>query len=553
MSDIPLVPETAGLMAVPESHAGALSWVATVDHKRIGILYLIVAFFFFGVGGLEALLMRIQLARPNLHFLSPGAFDQLFTMHGTTMIFFFAMPVLTGAANYLVPLMIGSRDVAFPRLNAMTLWLLVFGGLLLYFSFLAGGAPDVGWFSYAPLSEKPFSTNLGVDYYAIGLLVAGIGSVLAAINLVVTILNLRAPGLSIRRLPLFVWMVMVTQIMILLALPALNVSLCMLLIDRLMHGHFFVPMAGGSALLWQHFFWSFGHPEVYIVILPAFGMISEVIPVFSRKPIYGYEFVAASTVAIGVLSFGVWAHHMFAVGLGHSFDIMFAIGSMLIAIPTGVKIFNWIATMWQGSIRFTTSMLFAVGFLLMFTIGGLSGVSLAIFPVDWQVTDTYYLVAHLHYVLFGGTVMAFFAGLYYWFPKVSGRMLSERLGQWHFWLTLVGMNMTFLDQHILGLLGMPRRVYTYPNLPDWATLNMISTIGAFVLAVAMLILLWNVAVSLRSGEPAGDNPWGAWTLEWATTSPPPPHNFELVPPVRSRRPLWDLQHPEDPDWKREHH
>ncbi len=554
MSDIPF-PGTGE--ALPAAHSqeearGLLAWVSSVDHKRIGIMYLFASLVFFGAGGIEALLMRIQLVRPVNTFLSPHAFDQIFTMHGTTMIFFVAMPVLTGLANYLVPLMLGANDVAFPRLNALSLWLLVFGGLLLYFSFVAGGAPAAGWFNYAPLSEKAYSSSHGVDYYALGLLTAGIGSVVAAINLIVTILKYRVPGLTIRRLPLFVWMVLVTQILIILAMPALNASLVMLLIDRTLNAHFFQAFSGGSALLWQHFFWAFGHPEVYIVILPAFGMISEVIPVFSRKPIYGYEYVAASTVAIGVLSFLVWAHHMFAVGLGHSVDTMFAISSMLIAVPTGVKIFNWIATMWNGSIRFTTSMLFALGFLVMFTIGGLSGVSLAVFPVDWQVTDTYYLVAHLHYVLFGGTVFGVFAGIYYWFPKMSGRMLSEKLGRWHFWTMLIGFNMTFFVMHLLGLMGMTRRVYTYPNLPGWGALNMISTIGAVVMGVSSLIFIWNMFWSMHSGEPAGDNPWDAWSLEWATTSPPPPHNFERVPPVRSRRPLWDLAHPENPDWKNGH-
>ncbi|MGH9356029.1 MAG: cytochrome c oxidase subunit I, partial [Terriglobia bacterium] len=433
-----------------------------------------------------------------------------------------------------------------------TLWMLIFGGILLYFSFLAGGAPAAGWFSYAPLSEKNYSMSSGVDYYCLGLVVLGIASVVAAINLIVTTITLRAPGLTIRRVPLFVWMVLVTQILILLAMPALNAALVMLLIDRLMHARFFIPLAGGSAILWQHFFWAFGHPEVYIVVLPAFGIISEVIPVFSRKTIYGYAFVAASTVAIGVLSFLVWAHHMFAVGLGHGVDTMFAIGSLLIGVPTGVKIFNWLATMWGGSIRFTTSMLFAVGFLIMFTIGGLTGISFAAFPIDWQVTDTYYLVAHIHYVLFGGTVFAVFAGIYYWFPKMSGRMLSERLGKWHFWLMLVGFNMTFMVQHFLGLMGMSRRMFTYPNLPGWGLLNMISTAGAVLMGIASAIFIWNLWIGHSQGEIAGNNPWNAWTLEWAATSPPPEHNFDVVPPVRSRRPLWDLTHPDNPDWKHGH-
>jgi len=554
MSDIPF-PGTGEALPLPvpqEQMAGLLGWLSSVDHKRIGIMYLLTGLVFFGAGGIEALLMRIQLARPVSSFLSPQTFDQVFTMHGTTMIFFVAMPVLTGLANYLIPLMIGASDVAFPRLNSLSLWLLICGGLLLYFSFIAGGAPAAGWFNYAPLSEKPYSSTVGVDYYSLGLLIAGIGSVVAAINLIVTIIKYRAPGLTVRRLPLFVWMVLVTQFLIILALPALNASLVMLLIDRRLNAHFFQPVTGGSAILWQHYFWAFGHPEVYIVILPAFGMISEVIPVFSRKPIFGYEYVAASTVAIGVLSFLVWAHHMFAVGLGHSIDTMFAISSLLIAVPTGVKIFNWIATMWNGAIRFTTAMLFATSFLIVFTIGGLSGVSLAVFPVDWQVTDTYYLVAHLHYVLFGGTVFGVFAGIYYWFPKMTGRMLSEKIGKWHFWTMLIGFNMTFFVMHFLGLMGMTRRVYTYPNLPDWGLLNMISTIGAVIMGISSLLFIWNVWVSRRSGELAGDNPWEAWSLEWATTSPPPVHNFDRIPPIRSRRPLYDLEHPDHPDWKNGH-
>ncbi len=526
---------------------GLLAWVATVDHKRIGVMYLVTALVFLLVGGAEALLMRVQLAVPHNGFLSPDVYDQLFTMHGTTMIFLVVMPALIGFANYLVPLMIGARDMAFPRLNALSYWLFPLGGLLLHFSLLAGGAPQVGWFSYAPLSETPFSPTLGVDYWSLALLVLGVGSVAGAINLIATILTLRAPGLSLVRLPLFVWMVLVNSILIVLALPALNADLVMLLIDRRLGAHVFTAVGGGSPLLWQHYFWSFGHPEVYILILPAFGMISEVIPVFSRKPIFGYGFVAGSTVAIAALSLGVWAHHMFAVGMGHTADMFFAVGSLAIAVPTGIKIFNWIATMWGGSIRFTTAMLFATAFLVQFVIGGLSGVTFAAFPIDWQVTDTYYLVAHLHYVIFGGSLFAMFAGLYYWFPKIAGRRLDERWGRAHFWLTIIGFNAAFFVQHLLGLMGMPRRVFTYPDLPGWGALNLISTVGAFILGVSVLVLVANVAISLRAGQPAGDNPWDAWTLEWATTSPPPAHNFARVPPVNGRRPLWDLAHPEATD------
>ncbi|MDB5220996.1 MAG: cytochrome c oxidase, subunit [Myxococcaceae bacterium] len=519
---------------------GAFRWVATVDHKRIGILYLLTALVFFLIGGLEALAIRLQLARPLSNLLSPDTFNQLFTMHGTTMIFLVVMPTLVGFGNYFVPLMIGARDMAFPRLNAMSYWLFPFGGALLHFSLLAGGAPAAGWFSYAPLSETPFNSTTGTDYWALALFVLGISSVAGGINIIATVITLRAPGLTIRRLPLFVWMTFITAILIILALPVLNAALVMLLIDRQLDAHFFQANGGGSAILWQHFFWAFGHPEVYIMALPAFGMISEVIPVFSRNRIFGYEFIAASTVAIAVLSFGVWAHHMFAAGLGHRVDLAFAASSMLIAVPTGVKILNWIATMWGGTIRLTTAMAFAVAFLVEFVIGGLSGVQFAAAPVDWQLTDSYYVVAHFHYVLFGGTVFAVFAATYYWFPKMTGRLLSERWGKVHFWMTVLGFNLTFFVQHFLGVLGMPRRVFTYPDLPWWGTINMLSTIGAFVLGVSVMVFLANGGYSLVRGKIAGDNPWEAWTLEWATTSPPPPHNFDRVPPVRGRRPLWDL-------------
>ncbi len=551
-SSIPLVPEPTDALPRLGSNEGLLSWISTVDHKQIGIMYLVTTLGFFVVGGCEALLMRLQLGTPENTFLSPDTYNQLFTMHGTTMIFLVVMPLLIGFANYLVPLMIGARDVAFPRLNALSYWLLLFGGLLLYYSFVSGGAPADGWFSYTPLAERPFSTTGGVDYWIVGLLGTGIGTIGAAVNLIVTIFTLRAPGLTLRRLPLFVWMVMINSFLILFAIPALNADLVMLLFDRQLQAHFFDVLHGGNSQLWQHYFWSFGHPEVYIMVLPAFGIISEVIPVFSRKPIYGYGFVAGSTLAIAFLSLLVWGHHMFAVGMGLPLDIAFSVASALIAVPTGVKIFNWLATAWGGKIHFSTAMCFALAFLVLFPIGGVTGVMFAIVPVDRQLTDSYYVVAHMHYVLFGGSAFAIFAGFHYWFPKITGRMMNERLGMISFWLILIGFNMTFFIQHFLGTAGMPRRVWTYPDITSWDVMNAISTIGAFILASGVLVFIINFITSWRNGAPAGDNPWNAWTLEWATTSPPPIYNFETIPPVLSRRPLWDLEHPENPDWKAAH-
>jgi cytochrome c oxidase subunit I len=525
--------------------ATSTTWLRTVDHKEIGILYIAMGLAFLAIGGVESLLMRAQLATPEARLVDPKTYAQLFTMHGVTMIFLVAVPLLVGFANYLVPLMIGARDVAFPRLNALSFWLSLFGGVLLYFSIVAGGAPDAGWFAYPPLSDRPYAGR-GVDFYVMGLLVNGAGTIAGAVNLLVTILLLRCSGMSISRLPLFVWMTLVTSVLILGAYPALTGALVMLMSDRLLGAHFFTP-ATGEPLLWQHVFWFFGHPEVYIVILPAFGMISEIIPVFSGKPIFGYRFIAGSSVAIGFLSFSVWAHHMFAVGLSPAENLFFSAASMLIAVPTGVKVFNWLATMMGGRIRFATPMLFAVGFIAVFVLGGLTGVSLAVVPLDWAATDSYYVVAHMHYVLFGGTVFAIFAGAYYWFPKMTGRFLSERLGRWHFWLTFFGFNLTFLPQHWLGLWGMARRMWTYAADTGWGPLNLVSSLGAAILTVAVALFVWNLVISLRSGAPAGADPWDAWTLEWATTSPPPPENFEELPVATSKRPLWDRKHPEQRD------
>jgi cytochrome c oxidase subunit I len=524
-----------------------LAWLSTVDHKRIGVLYMLTGLFFFIVGGVEALFIRLQLAVPNNHLLHPDTFNKLFTLHGTTMIFLVAMPLLFGFVNYVLPLQIGARDMAFPRLNAFGFWCQPFGGILLHFSILAGGAPAVGWFSYAPLSETPYSSSPGVDYWAVALFVLGLGTISFAINTIATVISCRGPGMTMRRLPLFTWMNFINSFLILIALPVLNAGLAMILIDRQLEGHFFLPFRGGSAVLWQHIFWAFGHPEVYIVVLPAFGMVSEIIPVFSRKPIFGYEFVAASTVAIVVLSSLVWGHHMFTVGMGRPLDVFFIITSMLIAIPTGVKVLNWSATMFGGRIRFDVPMLFCIAFLIQFTLAGLTGVSHASAALDWQTKNSYFLVAHFHFVFVGAIVFAMLGALPYWFPKMSGRMMSESLGRWTFWLWVIGFNMTFIIQHVLGLYGMPRRIFTYPDIPGWGWMNMLSTIGVFFMGAGSLVLLWNIAHSFFRGRVAGDNPWNAWTLEWATTSPPPHENFVALPPIHSRRPLWDVANPDRPD------
>jgi cytochrome c oxidase subunit 1 len=520
---------------------GLWSWITTVDHKRIGILYGTTAFIFFLMGGIEALLLRIQLGTAENTFLSPEAYNQLFTMHGTTMIFLAIMPLSAMFFNFMIPLQIGARDVAFPRLNAFSYWVFLLGGLFLNSSWLFGMAPDAGWFGYANLTSKQYSPGLNVDFWMIGLQVLGIASLAAAVNFFVTIINLRAPGMKLMRMPMFVWMSFITQVLLLLAFPVITVALFLLMFDRFFGTHFFVPSGGGDPLLWQHLFWIFGHPEVYILILPAFGIISEVLPVFSRKPLFGYAAMVFSGVFIAFLGFGVWAHHMFATGMGPIADAFFALSTMLIAIPTGVKIFNWIGTMWGGSLQYRTPMYFAIGFIAMFIIGGLSGVMHSSPPADLQQTDTYFVVAHFHYVLFGGSIFGLAAGAYYWWPKMFGRMLDERLGKWHFWLMLIGFNLTFFPMHFVGLNGMARRTYTYHEGLGFETLNQIETAGSFVLGVAFLVFLVNIFRTWRKPRNAPADPWNGATLEWSIPSPPQEWNFAEIPVVHGRDAWWEVK------------
>lgn len=536
--DSPLGQRTA------RTRGGLVDYFTTTDHKKIGVLYLYTAVAFFLVAGGLALLMRAELAAPGLQVVDNQTYNELFTMHGTAMMFFFVVPLALGFANYFVPLHIGAPDVAFPRLNALTYWMFLLAGLTAFSGFAtAGGAAPFGWTGYVPLSESTYSPSVGADLWIMGLLLSGISGTLGAVNFMATIFGMRAPGMTMFRLPIFVWNIIVTSALIMFTFPVLTAALAMLFIDRNMGGHFFEPGVGGDPILWQHLFWFFGHPEVYIAILPFFGVVTEIIPVFSRKPLFGYRGFVLATLLIGAYSFSVWAHHMFTTGAVDG--PFFSATSMLIAVPTGIKFFNWIATMWRGKISLRTPMLFCMGFLFMFLIGGIAGVFLASPPIDFAVHDTYYVVAHMHYVLFGGSVFAIFAGIYYWFPKIFGRMLSETLGKVQFWLMLIGFNVTFFPMYQLGLNGMVRRIADYPASAGFTTMNLVASIGSGILGASILVFLLNFFRSKRSGAVATDDPWGAYSLEWATSSPPPHHNFTRLPAIRSERPVFDERHKQD--------
>lgn len=528
---------TPTLEARPAARRGVWGWLTTTDHKKIGILYGSSAIVFFVVGGIEALLIRVQLATPNGEFLSADAYNQMFTMHATTMVFLVIMPAAAAFTNYFLPLLIGARDVAFPRLNALSYWVFLFGGLFLTVSFFLGGAPDGGWFGYAPLSTQ-VPEVVRMDYWALGLIIIGLASLLASVNFITTIFTMRAPGMTLMRMPVFAWMSLVVNFLLLFSLPIITVGLIQVFLDRNIGTVFFDAANGGDPILWQHLFWLFGHPEVYVLILPAMGIVSEVLPTFARKPLFGRSFVIFSGIAIGFMGFGVWAHHMFTSGLGPVAESAFALTTMFIAVPTGVKIFNWLGTIWGGSLRLNTSMLFSLGFIAMFVIGGLSGVTHAAAPADWQQHDTYYVVAHFHYVLVGGAIFGLISGLYYWWPKITGKLLDERLGKWHFWLMMIGFNVTFAPMHILGLNGMPRRTYRYPEGLGFEFWNAIATIGSFLIGVSMLVLFWNFYRTRRRGEIAGPDPWDGRTLEWSISSPPPEHNFDQIPVVEREDDFW---------------
>jgi len=549
VSDYERVPEIGSAVLRPgltdrlermwETRPGIRGWFATVDHKRIGIRYIVTAFAFLIAGGLEALIFRLQLAGPNLRLLTPEQYDQLFTMHGMTMIFLYAGPVLTGFSNYLWPLLLGARDMALPRINALSYWIYVCAGIFLYAAFAAGFGPNDGWFNYVPYAARAYNGGPNVDFYALGMILLGISTTVGAVNFVVTFLRLRAPGMSIDRVPILAWGTLTASAANIFAIPAVSLAFFLLWLDRNAGTHFFDATTGGEALLWQHLFWMFGHPWVYAIVLPAMGMVSDGLPVFCRRPLVGYSMVALATVATMVLGFGVWVHHMFATGLPSVSLSFFSAASIIIAVPSAVGVFAWIATIWYGRPVFTTAFLFFASFIVLFTVGGVSGYMTGSLPVDWQLTDTYFIVAHIHYVLIGINVFPVVGAAYFWFPKITGRMLDERLGRWNFWTMFVGFNVGFFPMHLSGLLGMPRRVYTYADGMGWNGLNLITTLGSYVFAVGVLLLIINIVSSYRRGRPAGDNPWDSPTLEWATTSPPPPYNFAVIPTVASRHPLWE--------------
>ncbi|MCP8937445.1 cytochrome c oxidase subunit I [Alsobacter sp. SYSU M60028] len=522
-----------------ESKPGLRGFLSSVDHKEIGIRYLVTAFGFLIVGGVEALIMRVQLARPNQALLTPEQYDQLFSMHGITMIFLYALPVLSGFSNYLFPLVLGARDMAFPRLNAYSYWIYLASGIFMYASLVMGLAPNDGWFSYVPYALKAYNPGPNLDFYALGMVFYGISTTVGSVNFVVTFLRMRAPGMSINRVPILTWGTLTASVGNLFAVPSVSLAFLMMWTDRQFGTHFFTQDSGGQPLLWQHLFWMFAHPWVYVVVLPAMGLVSDALPFFCRRPLVGYTVVVLATVTTMVLGFGVWLHHMFATGLPFIALSFFSAASFVITIPSAVAVFAWIATIWTGRPVITTAFLFFAGFIAMFVVGGVSGVMTAAVPVDRQLTDTYFVVAHIHYVLIGINLFAVMGALYVWLPKMTGRLLSERLGRWNFWTVLIGFNLGFFPMHILGLMGMPRRVYTYEADLGWGTLNLVTSAGSFLLAIGILLLLVNIAMSLSNGVPAGDNPWDAPTLEWATPSPPPPYNFPVVPMVASRHPLWE--------------